>query len=189
MPDLLYIVGQPGSGKSTLAAALTGGLDAEEYEQPFAHRLYPAAQLVELGARREGFAGTDALPMNVQPKVVEWLAKAAVPYVLAEGDRLANSKFFNSVLACGWQLRIAYLAIPASVAEERRTARAAELGVGPQDPKWIKGRQTKTRRLVEEWGAMVYRLNGTRPTVELMGDLIRTGDSVVSTLIAARPPR
>lgn len=186
---LLYLIGQPGSGKSTLADALTQGIESVEMERPFAHRLYPACELVELGAHRESFSGTDALPMNIQPKIVAWLQKGTPPFVLAEGDRLANGKFFQAVVDAGWNLRLAYLSLPATVASERRRAREVKLGSTPQDAKWVKGRQTKARRLAEDWGSLLYRLNADQPTVKIMADLIRTGDPVVSTLLAARPSR
>jgi predicted ABC-type transport system involved in lysophospholipase L1 biosynthesis ATPase subunit len=189
--DLLYLIGQPGSGKSTLAAALTDGLDWIESTHPFAHRacLAPGGTVVELGARREKFSGTDALSMNVQPKVVEWLGSSAPGLVLGEGDRLANDKFFKKAMGLGWNVRLAYLAVPSAVAEERRLARAAALGADPQGPVWVKGRVTKNRRLAETWASFMYRLDANQPTVKILADLIRTGDPVVSALVAARPPR
>jgi energy-coupling factor transporter ATP-binding protein EcfA2 len=189
--DLLYLIGQPGSGKSTLAAALTGGLDWIESTHPFAHRaliVSPGTTVVELGAHRDGFSGTDALPMNVQPKVVAWLAASAPGLVLGEGDRLGNRKFFDAAVALGWRVNVAYLSLGSNVAEERRLARASALGVAPQDASWVKGRVTKARNLARGWPG-VYMLNAERAPVELLADLVRYGDPVVAALLAARPPR
>jgi energy-coupling factor transporter ATP-binding protein EcfA2 len=196
---LLYLVGQPGSGKSTLAAHLTRGIEVITEEKPFARRYLvgdahmregdePVATVVELGAHRDKFSGTDALPMNVQPKVVQWLRETESEFVFGEGDRLANDKFFRCVVSIprGWFLHIAYLAVPASVAEERRAARAAELGVEPQDPSWVKGRVSKARNLVDTWGSHVYRLNATRPVEEIAAELCAYDDPVVAALDAAR---
>jgi energy-coupling factor transporter ATP-binding protein EcfA2 len=186
--NLLYLIGQPGSGKSTLADAILSGLSFVEHDRPFAHRLYPDAALVELGAHRDSFSGTDALPMNVQPKVVDWLARKRIPYVLGEGDRLANRKFLDAAVAAGWRVNVAYLSVGADVAEKRRLARASSLGVAPQDASWVKGRVTKARNLARGWPD-VYMLNAERAPVELLADLLRYGDPVVTTVMAARPPR
>lgn len=186
VPDLLYLIGQPGAGKSSLAAALTDGIDWDEEERPFAHRIARLHGIVELGAHRDSFSGTDALPMNVQPKVVEWLRDEGPHLVLGEGDRLANDKFFAAAVALGWNVRLAYLSVPASVAEDRRLARAAALGSDPQNPSWVQGRITKSRRLADTWGSHLYRLNATRPVDEILAELRSYGDPVVSTLDAAR---
>lgn len=184
---LLYVVGVPGAGKSTLIAALTEGLAAHEVKAPFAHRVYPGPPPVaELGARRDAFSGTDALSMSVQPKAEEWLHGTNVSHVLAEGDRLANGKFFTAAIAAGWELRIAYLAVSRELAAYRRQARAAELGVQLQSDAWLKGRLSKVERLCMEWGSRMYRIEADGSPARVLDALRATGDTVVAALDSHR---
>lgn len=183
MNHMLYLIGQPGSGKSTLAAALTEGLPATAVRHPFAHIVWGSTPLVvEFGARRDKFAGTDALSMSVQPKVVEWLNDAPYSLVLAEGDRLANGKFFTAVLTAGWKLTIARLAVSASVGQARRLARCAELGVAAQDPAWLKGRMSKVAKLAVDWQALILDLDGDQPADQVRDQLVASGDPVAAAL-------
>lgn len=183
MNHMLYLIGQPGSGKSTLAAALTDGLPAAAVRFPFAHTVWASTPIVvEFGARREKFSGTDALSMSVQPKVVEWLEEAPYSLVLAEGDRLANKKFFTSVLKSGWSLNIAYVAVSESVGEARRQARCAELGVAAQDPSWLKGRMSKVSRLAIDFQALILDLDGDQPADRVRDQLVASGDPVAVAL-------
>lgn len=144
MKELLYVIGEPGSGKSTLVAALTDGYKPLERDEPFAMRVYATAprSVCELGRRREAFGGTDALSMSVQPKVERWIRHTPATLVLAEGDRLANAKFFDAVLAAEWKLVVARLYVKPRTAAARRQARG-----GGQDARWVKSRQSKVERL------------------------------------------
>lgn len=183
MNHMLYLIGQPGSGKSTLAAALTEGLHATAVRHPFAHTVWSSTPLVvEFGARREKFSGTDALSMSVQPKVVEWLDDAPYSLVLAEGDRLANGKFFTAVLKAGWKLTIARLGVSAAVGEARRHARCVELGIDAQDPSWLKGRMSKVAKLSVDWQALILDLDGDQPVDRVRDQLVASGNEVAAAL-------
>lgn len=144
MKELLYVIGEPGSGKSTLVEALTDGYQPVEIDKPFAMRVYATEprNVAEFGRRRDGFSGTDALSMSVQPNVEAWLRHTPVAYALAEGDRLANPKFFDRVRAEGWKLVIARLYVKPRTAAARRQARG-----GRQDAAWVRSRQTKVEKL------------------------------------------
>jgi len=108
-----------------------------------------APPVVELGARREEFSGTDALAMNVQPAMVNWLAgTGAGEHVLGEGDRLANLKFFRAVWDAGWLLHVACLEASPLTLAQRRSSRALLLGKPEQSASWVKGRQTKLRNVL-----------------------------------------
>lgn len=171
MKDLLYIVGQPGSGKSTLLAALTEGLEPLSVEaRPFAHIVWPPG-IVELGARRDQFSGTDALSMSVQPKVVQWLRDEQPPAVIGEGDRLANNKFFRAVMEAGYALTIARLAVSEQVVRARREARAAALRVPVQNEQWLRGRRSKVSNIVDAWPNLVVDLDADQPPAAVAAEL------------------
>lgn len=161
MPELVYVIGEPGSGKSTALASLTAPHLALPCRKPFAHIVYAGDgwEVVELGAHRPGFAGTDALSMSVQPAVLAWLADTNHTLVIAEGDRLANSKFFRAVLDVGWNLTVIHLTVSPVVATLRREDRARALGVEPQGPTWVQGRRTKVANLAAAWPCVTIDAN------------------------------
>lgn len=179
---LLYLTGQPGSGKSTLVQHLTAGLALSGYAQPFQRIEYEPSGVVELGGRRAGFSGTDVLSLSVQPRVVSWLTEARPGLVLAEGDRLANGKFFAAVLDIGYDLAIARLVVSANVASSRRQSRAIALGSNLQAPSWIAGRVTKNRRIADEWGARVLDLDADQSPERVLAELESAGNPVVTAL-------
>ena len=144
--ELLYLFGEPGAGKSTLASHLTRRLRMEPYAHPFAHRCYPAANVIELGPRRRGsFPGTDGLSMSVQPSVISWLRAEQPEFVMAEGDRLANGSFFEAARDLGYSLRLVHLKGEAAAALQRSVRGTT------QDATWVAGRRTKCFNLAEEW--------------------------------------
>lgn len=151
---LFYLIGVPGSGKSTFTETLLNGRAPDsEALQPFQHRHY--GSVVMLGGGRNGFPGTDTLSLNVQPGVLRWLRDTESQLVYGEGDRLANDKFFSGAKAAGWNLTVAYLAVPEWEAEARRAARGST-----QNASWVRGRETKVLRLVERWVGAGWILDG-----------------------------
>jgi GTPase SAR1 family protein len=163
---LVALIGQPGSGKSTLVAALTASWSATTVDGPCPYLLYQTGrgQVAELGRRRDSFSGTDALSLSVQPKAVKLMAGLDVPMVLAEGDRLANESFWLACEEAGWDVRVVFLAVPDDIAAARRAERGST-----QSAAWVRGRQTKVRRLAARWNA--HRLDGRWPPDVLACDL------------------
>lgn len=174
MTPLLYLIGQPGSGKTTLVREALRGVTCYEAVGGVPRIVYWArgqCSGAQLGVARERFGGTDALAMNAQPAVVAWLladvvnGSVGMPAIIAEGDRLANSKFFEAV-SHAFALRVVLLDTPDDVAAARRAARGSS-----QSDTWIKGRQTKVANLAAKWVAPEDRLDGRRSVEELAAQL------------------
>jgi len=172
-----YVVGEPGVGKSTLVDHLTRGVPYDVAETPFPHRRYDGGVL-EIGRRRHEFSGTDALAMNVQPYVQKFVEGIKPRLLLAEGDRLANAKFFDHLIAIGYDLRI-YL-----IAGRQRAAMQRELRGSKQDETWLKGRYTKVVRLQERYEDRVIVLEAGARLADLEKEM--RDDPVIETLRAAR---
>jgi dephospho-CoA kinase len=141
MMRMLYLIGVPGCGKSTLMARLVQGRRRRVYPKPFAYTQYEGG-IVQLGRERAKFSGTDALSMSVQPVAIAMLETQEWPKVLGEGDRLANSGFFQAARDAGYELDIVLLECPPELAAARCVARGSN-----QDEKWLKGRYTRIQNL------------------------------------------
>jgi hypothetical protein len=172
---VIYVIGVPGAGKSTLVnnALDRLGVPPTHHTQPVPHDRYD--DIWYLGRRRPHFPGTDALSMSIQPDVAEWLhnltqAGATQPRILlAEGDRLANHKFFDTVTTCGHRLTIIHLDCPPSLSGARTRDRAQAIGIEPQSFAWWKSRYTKTLNLVNS--RPVTRYDATQPPSTLAANL------------------
>lgn len=160
---VVYVVGVPGAGKTTLTTRVRERFGVvSEPTQPLKHTLVGPGDVAyaEMGHCRAPFGGTDSLPMNVQPKAVAWIRSKPYDVVLAEGDRLANLGFLNAAAESG-ELRVAWLDVPDELAYERRARRASEHGLTLQSQPWVRGRATKTARLVAQ--LPVHRIDATAP--------------------------
>lgn len=176
-PVMTYVIGEPGSGKSSLVANLVGVQPTRELEKPFAHRLY-ACGVYELGKRRPDFPGTDALSMSVQPTVVSWLDSARPFRVIAEGDRLGNSSFFNAAEEIGYTVNVYVLWGPEAATLQRRI-RGSE-----QDEDWVSGRRSKVRNIMESRKHVL--LAAGSPLKEMAAVFHAQGDPVYLALRGGR---
>lgn len=151
---MVYLVGPPGVGKSSAMAALTENCRRVPRSGPVRHDTLVRPNVppqvattvgVEIGARRESFSGTDALGMAVNPDAITWISEEN-PYalVLAEGARLANTRFLLASVMAGYSLHLVHLFAPPSVLNARRIERGSN-----QNPKWIRGAETRSRRIME----------------------------------------
>lgn len=139
----------------------------EAHETPIPHYTY-GPDLAVLGRQRPTFGGTDALAMNINPKAIAYLHKTLHKLVIGEGDRLANTPFFDAARQTG-HLQIIYLDVPPALAQHRMLQRAHQTGNKPQQPQWWKGRHTKVLRLAQS--PETVRLDATRPPNEVATDL------------------
>lgn len=160
---LVYVIGEPGAGKTTLLNQALAGLQRTPQRLPVPHELLSrpvgcsSGRVVgaHLGRSRELFGGTDALSMSIQPAAQAWIAGHPYRLVVAEGDRLANARFFDICCSVGIDLQVVLLATPPAVAAQRRAARTPWRA---QNERWIRGRITKTAHLADAYQAL--RLGG-----------------------------
>lgn len=155
--SVVYLLGGPGAGKSSLMRELVAHTKGKvPRAMPFPHVIW-AGGGAHLGYTNGFFPGTDGLSMNIQPKAVDWLLGPAGPeFVLAEGDRLGNEKFFRTLIDAGVHLFLIEVATPPEVAALRRAERARRISATTeaklQDASWVKGRETKVERLLKKFG-------------------------------------
>lgn len=158
----VYLIGAPGAGKSTVAAKLRAmSAKSQLFLEPVPHMVQWRGGMhwyAEIGRTRDSFSGTDALAMDIINKAEQWVATKPYRRLFAEGDRLANERFFNFVIAAGYELRVCWLAASLETVEERRAARSTRLGKA-QNAGWVKGRETKAERLAELYNAAL--IDGT----------------------------
>lgn len=167
MTQLLLIVGEPGAGKTSAMREGTKHLSRltmpkDQYPARDALLDPSGVQAVELGAQRGVFSGTDALPMDANPKACAYIQNPPEQpaVVLAEGARLANRRFLQAAVDAGAQVTLLHLDNPQ--ADAWRAARAEQLGK-TQNEQWVKGRATAARNLAANPPAGVHVVTVAHP--------------------------
>jgi hypothetical protein len=158
---IFYLVGYPGAGKSALMHEVFRYSKSFANTDPFAHTWHFATAdsvpIAELGRMRAGgMHGTDALAMNAITKVEAWMdaMRGSVKYLVGEGDRLANDRFFEFCESVG-ELTVAKLCVSPAEAKARSAKRGSK-----QDPSWVKGRCSKVDTLAGRWVSPEWMLDG-----------------------------
>lgn len=170
----MYVLGPPGSGKSSaLAGALTAVGCTSARPAPglplVPYLVHDPGDIIELGRRRPLFSGTDALPLNVAPAALAWLADRPPARLVAEGDRLAFPAFFDALAAAYGAPAVVYLDCPAGLAHDRARRRAEAEGRPVQPLSWWLSRSTKARRLARSYATVT--VDATRPLTAVIADL------------------
>jgi ABC-type dipeptide/oligopeptide/nickel transport system ATPase component len=139
---ILWIVGEPGVGKTTLARGLLGKVPAEV-------RIPKPKWSISGGIAAAGhyvggtFDGADTVPYNgVEDALVFWREFIKSPLTLLDGDRFSNAKVVEFLAAHNKLCLL--LSAPEDVVAARRAARGSD-----QNPSWVRGRKTKSRRFFE----------------------------------------
>lgn len=144
---LVYLFGEPGVGKSHLTRRLLKNLTAGEpvhHPKPFHHTEWPNG-VIHLGnpqPKNDKHPGTDTLGYSVMPLACDWIKTVPTgTVVLAEGDRLANPKFWNTAQNTGHHVLTIHLHNPHHAALNRQGRQTN------QNPTWLKSRQTRVLNL------------------------------------------
>ena len=175
---VLLLVGAPGAGKSTTMAQATEHLSRltmpkDQYPARDALLNARGVQAVELGTRRGTFSGTDALPMDVNPRACAYLAAAPEQpaVVLAEGARLANRRFLQAAIDTGAEVTLLHLDNP--LAPLWREKRNKSIGK-TQNPSWARGRETAARNLANNApkGVNVQKVSTTKEAEVIIRQLL-----------------
>jgi thymidylate kinase len=156
--DTIYLIGQPGSGKTTLTKEFQKNwAKINLYDKPFKyieHETTDYGKVYTLGWGREHFGGTDTLGNTVINHMAQFYkdANEKGATIFGEGDRLANTRFFELAENYG-TLHLFYLTTDDEEAERRRQERSSKTGK-EQNPSWVKGRATKHQNLAKRFNAV-----------------------------------
>jgi hypothetical protein len=156
---LLSVIGEPGVGKSTAINSMWKALGVtQQWEHQagrglfYVERFDPHAELigVELGRDRSEFPGSDGLSMSVLPAACDWITGpgSELRLVVAEGDRLASPRMYAAARSTDRKVLVIWLNGPVAAAV-RRAARGTA-----QNDRWVRGRQTKVRRVARSQDAV-----------------------------------
>lgn len=159
---IIGLGGAPGAGKTTLTKELMKTFGEHQLIKCRSVRLqwHPASNVCILGVYDDAkvFSGTDAMPMSIQPKVMEFVKIMPLLFnnktnLFFEGDRLFNGKFFDWLITQKNEFALFILQAPEQVLEQRYKDRGSE-----QNPAWLKGRHTKYAKLVNKY-SFINKLN------------------------------
>lgn len=141
---IIALGGLPCTGKTTIMWGIRSHLGKPVLKKygMLTYEEYPDRKIIILGKYQEGdtFAGTDRLPMSVQPTVCDFIKENRNQSytILFEGDRLFNKKLFAFIKTLDLGLTI-YILEPTMV---QYLANIRKRGSVHSDT-FVKGRRTK----------------------------------------------
>jgi hypothetical protein len=151
-----YYIGVPGTGKTTLMRGLLA--EYSKVEEPefvkegyVTYHKFPKQRVIVLGRYDEGtFAGTDTWAKSAGPKFRQWVLDNADRYadwgIFGEGERLSNNPTLDHLFEHCANMNLVCLKVSEEELERRRQARN-----NTQDPKWMKGMQTRIDNLCAKY--------------------------------------
>jgi len=111
-----------------------------------------------VGKRTEG---TDTLPYNALPKILkaidELQAKDYVDAIICEGDRINNRRFFDHILAKGYEAKLWLVEAPISISMARLQRAGSKI-----TETFVKGTRTKSANMYALYGRFLHgtKVNG-----------------------------
>jgi len=143
-PIAIFVVGEPGTGKTSAVRLLLEHENAmnKSPKWTMGGRGKVAAAGHYTGTK---FDGADTVPYNGVEAALAFWGSALSRYerTFFDGDRFSNQKVVSWLASQGAELRCVLLH-GSEIAASRRAARGSK-----QNPAWVKGRVTKSRRFYE----------------------------------------
>ena len=181
---MYYVIGLPGSGKSTAVGSVLGPYPFTDNAKPMKHCDYGFFKM--FGHWRDVHPGTCTLPFNVHPTAMQFVADTIAnevsPILVAEGDRLSGSKFFDYVLSLGMKLKIIHFDIDPIISR----ARAVERGNIYNDT-WYKSRVTKIRNTMQKYPTLAVSIDASQAAPQIAAALKNFFDFLPSNEVASMP--
>ncbi len=99
MSKIIIVIGQSASGKSTFVKNNFMGLKQELFEEPFKYTISNNICFLGDYLADKRCVGTDTLSYNIIDKLCDFVRQNydKYTYIVAEGDRINNKKFFEAV--------------------------------------------------------------------------------------------
>lgn len=153
---ITYYIGVPGTGKTTLMRSILA--EYSKVEEPefvkegyVTYHKFSKQKVIILGRYDEGtFAGTDTWAKTAGPKFRQWVLDNAERYadwgVYGEGERLSNNPTLDHLFEYCANMNLVCLKVSDEELQRRRDARN-----NTQDPKWMKGMQTRIDNLCAKY--------------------------------------
>lgn len=161
--NYIHYFGLPGTGKTTLMWAKLAELRENEEDQfvkegLIKYHIFPKQKVIIIGEYVEGkvFSGLDATSKAIGPKFREWVVANKEKYdgwlLMSEGERFSNSAMLDHLFE-HTKMKLVCLKVDEAELERRRAARN-----NTQDPKWMKGMQTRIDNLCSKYPHQVMEL-------------------------------
>jgi GTPase SAR1 family protein len=152
----IHYLGVPGCGKTTLMWSKIRSLrEVEQDEQikegKLVYHKFPEQKTIVIGIYEEGrvFSGTDALSKAVGPEFRSWVTANKETLsgwaLFSEGERFSNNPTLEHLFE-NTDMELILLSVDQEEIDRRRAARN-----NTQDPKWMKGMETRIRNLCKKF--------------------------------------
>lgn len=140
---IIAIIGQSGAGKTHYVLENYFQNDMELFEEEIKYTANDKVCLIGDYKIERRCKGTDTLPFNALPKIIEFIKRSKRKYdlIVVEGDRINNKRFIDFLLTSGEIYNIIYIKSDTKEALERIDAR--------EYTPFLKSTRTKSIRMVK----------------------------------------